>query len=189
MRRTIFSIVTCAALGATGCADYAYRARTTSPPATAQAGQSVREQAPPGQVSMRSAGIEPLPASTHQRALHLVLTVANVGTQPWRIDTRREAVVLPDGSERAPVLALTRAAVASVVEVPPRSTRTVDLYYALPGDEARASRLPRFSARWEVETGHGPWRGETTFRRVDVSGPTMPCGALASAYCLAGYGA
>ena len=192
MSRFIFSVLVSGVLATVGCADYAYQARTTSGTRTAVASYAIPSQAPHGRVLLRSSGIGPLPApaSPGERGLHVVMVVNNDGNQPWTIDTRRETVVLPDGSAYAPTLA--RAAGAAtpteIVEVPAGVQRAIDLYYALPAGHERDQRLPEFAARWQVDTGHGPpMRGQATFQRVNVSGPTMPCGAHATQYCLAGY--
>jgi hypothetical protein len=115
------------------------------------------------------------------------MTVVNDCHHPWQVDTRREMIVLPDGSERAPVLATSSGGQGPVFDVPPGGMRTVDLYFALPPEEARASALPHFATRWEVQTERGPMRGQTPFNRQAASGLIMSCGAHASSYCLAGY--
>lgn len=183
------------ALALAGCADYAYvPAATATAAATAPtktAAYRVGDGQAPGEVRVRSTGIGPLPAEAGQRgwALHVVMTMSNRGATPWRVDARRETIVL-DGErvERAPLYA--RAAGGGpVVGVPPGTTRTLDLYYALPPEAARPSRLASFSARWRVDSAAGALAGETPFQRVNLAGPTMPCGAHATEYCLAGYSA
>jgi hypothetical protein len=168
-----------------GCSNYVYRSPTAS-------GGSVRvatEQEAHGKVMLRSPGIERLPTATSgdERALHVVMTVANDCQHPWRIDSRTERVVFPDGSERAPVLAMPAQGEGPVLVVPPGSERTVDLYFPVPPEEARESQLPSFATRWQVETERGTLRGQTPFNQRSARGLITPCGAQASAYCLAGY--
>jgi hypothetical protein len=58
----------------------------------------------------------------------------------------------------------------------------------LPNGETSAKQLPYFVSHWQVETGHGTLSGATPFYRERAfEGPTMPCGAVASASCLSGY--
>ena len=190
MSRFVVTVLAAGALATlTGCADYAYRARTASGHPVAVAVYPIPEQAPHGVVTLRSPGVEPLPAPASARGLHVVMDVRNDGRRPWSIDTRRETVVLPDGSVHAATLALVGGAPTSqpIVEVPVGARRTIDLYFPLPAGQAQARRLPAFAADWQVQTGHGTLRGQASFHRVDLSGPTMPCGAHATAYCLAGY--
>lgn len=179
MSRTLFPILGAAALFL-GCADYRYQAHT---PVSALATDHEA-----GRVAVRSSGFGTLPGGGG-RALQVVLSVSNDSAQPWQLDPARQRIVLPDGSERAPVAAVAGGvAIEGPLAVPPGRTRSVDLYYPPPPGEAQAKRLPEYAARWQVDTGAGAERGETTFTRVNVAGPTLPCGVHASAYCLAGYG-
>jgi hypothetical protein len=142
----------------------------------------IPQQAPRGQVRLRSPGIVQMPPAAHEpgRALHVVMTVANDGAQPWRVDTQKATLTSPEG-EREPALALSAGVSGpSVVEVPVGQRRHIDLYYGLP----RVAK--RVDVRWEVETGQGIVRGETPFSRAEM-GTTLPCGANASQYCISGY--
>jgi hypothetical protein len=160
------------------CHDYYYRPQNTS---AAVASYAVPAHAPRGQVRLSSSGIVPLPtaAAERPRALHMVMTVENDGTQPWRVDTRQVMLTSDDG-ESAPLMA-TSGALSGLptVEIPVGGTRAIDLYYGVP-------RAKNVSVRWQVDTARGTYKGETAFQRR-VPGPTMPCGAVASQYCLSGY--
>lgn len=182
MSRLFVSMLLGTALISVACSNYTYRSPTPGGGSVAVAS----EQLAHGNVLLRSRGIERLPTAD-ERALHLGMTVVNDSRRPWQVDTRRETIVLPDGSERAPVLARSADAQRPVFDVPPGSMRTIDLYYALPPEEARASALPHFATRWQVETERGTMRGQTPFNRQAASGLILSCGAHASAYCLAGY--
>lgn len=190
MRRTLVHIgLFVGALTASGCADYVYRPATASTTVPVAA-YRVSAPDPRGEVFLRSPGIIPLPAIANEqgKSLHVSMVVDNDAMQPWRVDTQQLTVVLPDGSERAPALAVSQnGAIVPSVEVPPGAERVVDLYYPLPPDAQRASRLKGFTARWQIETAEGTVKGETLFHRVNVGSVTTPCGAHASEYCLSGY--
>ena len=192
-RSILVSVLIGGALAGAGCADYAYRANSATGTPTPLASYSIPPASPQGQVQLRSPGVQPLPTPEvrGERGLHVVLIVTNDGQRPWAIDTREETVALPDGAVYAPTLALAGGTIAAArfVEVPAGGRRSVDLYYALPAGHARERDLPRFVARWRIDTAHGPVQGRATFQRVNLAGPTMPCGPHPAEYCLAGYGA
>jgi hypothetical protein len=176
MTRAICCLILGTMMGACG---YYYRPANSSKQV---AEYQIPEQAPRGQVRLRSAGIVQMPAAASEKgpALHVVMTVVNNGAHPWRVDTQKALLASPQG-EMAPALAASATGSAvSIVEVPVGQTRAISLYYGLPHPAKRVD------VRWEVETGQGLVRGDTPFRRAEM-GTTTPCGAYASAYCISGY--
>ena len=173
-----------AVAGIFGCARYDY---LPTPPVT-QLGAAAG--AARGQVRVASLGVQAAPSAdgspSGQRAIHLRMSVANRGDEAWTIDPRLQEIDLPGRGPTAPVFARTSSGVVTApVVIAARSHEHIDLYYPLDTSE-RPAVIPRFDARWQVQTPNGTLRGAEAFRRVD-NGPTMPCGAHAPEYCLAGY--
>jgi hypothetical protein len=145
MTRAIFCLVACAAMTACG---YYYRPADSSKQV---AEYKIPEQAPRGQVRLRSAGIVQMPAAAHEQgaALHVVMSVVNLGAHPWRIDTKTQTLTSPEG-EMQPALAIAEGVSGMpVVEVPVGEARIINLYYALP----RAAKF--VDVRWEIQTARG----------------------------------
>jgi hypothetical protein len=60
------------------------------------------------------------------------------------------------------------------VDIPPRSTRSLDLYFPLPGSMQDARALPAFSVAWTVHLGPRVVAKRTSFERFLSSPPSFP---------------
>jgi hypothetical protein len=71
------------------------------------------------------------------------------GSTTWTIDTRAQRLVIGDAGPRVPAFANT--APGSVeVEVPPRLSRSIDLFFAIPATAIDAVRRGAFAIAWSV---------------------------------------
>jgi hypothetical protein len=129
-------------------------------------------EAPRGDVRVATFGvssIEPREGSGEVRALHVRVIVADNTSRPWTVDTREQRVSLAErGESRAAYASADKGSAPPIVTVPAGDKRTIDLFFPLPADMAKASALPRFDAIWTVHTDARPVTERTPFERVAI---------------------
>ena len=173
MRRVIVPVV---ALVLAGCAsNYVYRPEenaTATVAGHAAARYEVPPEQPQGDVRVASFGVSkitPEGSGEQLRALHVRMIVANNSQVPWTIDTRKQQAVLDSGEQLTAAFARADVEGLPVVTVPPSGQRTIDLFYPLPLQVQKASRIPGFGVMWRVDTGGGREVVERTpFERLRV---------------------
>jgi hypothetical protein len=104
-----------------------------------------------GVAKVNPQGTQPGPV----HALHVRLIVSNSSNQPWQIDARQQMVQLQDGRQLSPSFSRSEDGDVPVAVVPPSGKRTLDIFYPLPPDQEKASRIPEFDVLWRVDTGGG----------------------------------
>lgn len=179
MKRYFCAAVVAGAILLAGCAPdrYTYAPVTTSSadlegPSTAVYG--VPPDAPRGEVRVAMLGVAPAPALGAQdmrsRAVHVALAVSNRADEPWTIDPSEQRLTFTAKRERSDVYAMTGdAARVGPVLIPARSTRVIDLYFALPIQLEKESALPPFELRWTVHAGSRSITQRTPFQRFLVA--------------------
>jgi hypothetical protein len=131
-------------------------------------------EAPRGDVRLATFGIADIapqgaPADARVRALHLRVVVANNAAKEWSIDTREQRVSLADrGESRAAYASADPGSPPPLVTVPPGGKRTIDLFFPLAANMARASELPAFDAVWSVGTDTRVVTERTPFERLQL---------------------
>jgi hypothetical protein len=168
-------MVASALLAAAGCAsEYTYQPATN---ATATVKGHVAAYYPlpdavhpQGDARVASFGIAKIKRADESqlRTLHLRVVVSNNSQQPWQLDVNQQRVQLKGGATLSPAFAQSDGQDVPDVHITPGGKRTVDLFFALPEDQARASRIPEFDAIWRVETGTQPVVQRTPFDRLVV---------------------
>jgi hypothetical protein len=139
---------------------------------------SIPPEAPRGDVRVATFGISELEAQGKSdepkvQSLHLRMIVANNSAAPWTVDTRAhtraQKLVLPDRGESGPAFASADAGTPPpLVTIPAGGKRTIDLFFPLPEDMAKASQLPAFDAVWTVQTDARPVTERIPFERLQV---------------------
>lgn len=166
-----------------GCAPerYAYAPVTTSSAeieGASAAVYGVPADAPRGEVRVAMLGVAAAPAlggaqETRSRAIHVALAVSNRADEAWTIDPSEQRLTFIAKRERSDVYAMTSdAARAGPVLVPARSTRVIDLYFALPIQLEKESAPPPFELRWTVHAGSQAITQRTPFQRFLVAPTT-----------------
>lgn len=102
------------------------------------------------------------------RAVHVRFSLENNDEEPVSFDVRSQRIQFPDGLKAAPVSARASAAGVPVIEVPPHSSRTVDLLFPVPPELAKASRMPHFDVAWNVNLNGEVADEITPFERVAI---------------------
>jgi hypothetical protein len=129
-------------------------------------------EAPQGDVRLATFGIARISAQGQAQkipALHLREIISNNAQQPWTVDTRDQRVTLGSrGESRAAYASAEGGNPPPVVTVPPGGKRTVDLFFPLPTDVAKAAKLPQFDAIWTVRTSSRPITERTPFERLRI---------------------
>ncbi|MBV9948047.1 MAG: hypothetical protein JOZ69_14425 [Myxococcales bacterium] len=177
MRPTLL-VLTFVALGLVACENrYVYvPARTAGGDVAGRPASDVAipPEAPRGNVQVATFGIsevEPTGEAAEGgtvRALHLRMLVTNNSDQPWMVDTRQQRIELDGRSSRPAYASADGGSSPPTVTVPSGSKRTIDLFFPLPLDMARASRLPAFDAIWTVQTDTRPITERIPFERMQV---------------------
>jgi hypothetical protein len=131
----------------------------------------IPKEAPRGDVRVASYGIADVGGSRDDRvrALHLRLTLIDNSDRAWTMDTREQLVDL-DGYGRsvAAYASANSGTSPPLITAPPMGKRVVDLFFPLPAELQRASRLPAFDVVWKVRTGDREIAERTPFERISV---------------------
>jgi hypothetical protein len=179
-------------LGTVGCASeqrYIYRpeenatARVAGRPA---AYYVVPAQEPRGDVRVATLGIamlEPRGGGHRLHAMHVRLVVDNNDdTGPWQVDTREQWGTLDNYGQSRPAFSAATRGRPPILQIPPGTSDTIDLYYPLPSSMQDASELPHFEVLWRVQTPETLVSERTSFERLRVEPAPSP------AYYGPGYG-
>lgn len=103
------------------------------------------------------------------KAVHVRLSLANDnGDGPMVIVTGDQRLQTADGQQLAPGYVQSDQDGLPVVSVQPGSSRTVDLFFAIPERYANGDKPPRFDVVWRVEYGGVLVTQVTPFERVSV---------------------
>lgn len=102
------------------------------------------------------------------KAVHVRFALVANGDEPYWFDAREQHVQFPNGQKVAAVSAKSSAAGVPVIEVPPRSSRTVDMFFPVPPEVSRSSQLPRFDVAWRVQVDGQAVEQVTPFERVTI---------------------
>jgi hypothetical protein len=192
MRASLACILGAVAVAAVaGCAgrSYIYRpeenatARVSGRPA---AYYQVPPQAPHGHVRIATLGIVELRArdDDHDRihAMHVRMVVSNNDDQgSWQLDTRQQIGFLDSYGQSRPAFATSNVGRPPVIDVAVRGSATVDLYYPLPDEMQKASKVPHFEVLWSVQTPEGAVAQRTSFERLEIE-PVPTTGYYAGAF-------
>lgn len=130
-------------------------------------------EAPTGEVRISSPGIITMTNRETKRTYHALRIAISLrddrDPQPWRMAPRAQLLLLPGGARIAPFLVTEKGRrVSGIVEIPKGTTRTLELFYALPASQAREERLPNFGLHWQVETMNAVVEHDTRFTRLHV---------------------
>jgi outer membrane murein-binding lipoprotein Lpp len=179
MKRYLCTAAVAGAVLLAGCAPdrYTYAPVTTSSADLEGASAAVYgmpPDAPRGEVRVAMLGVAAAPAlgaqETRSRAVHVALAVSNRADEPWTVDPSEQRLTFTAKRERNDVYAMTSdAARAGPVIVPSRSTRVIDLYFALPIQLEKESSPPPFELRWTVHAGSRSITQRTPFQRFLVA--------------------
>lgn len=102
------------------------------------------------------------------RAIHVALAVSNRSDEHWTVDPSEEHLSLVMNHELSDIYATTAEITrAPTVDVPPGSTRSIDLYFPLPLQLQlqKENKLPSFDVVWTVHTGSRAITQRTPFQR------------------------
>lgn len=122
-----------------------------------------------GIASLRSNGLE----DSTLRAVHIALAASNRSDEHWTVDASEARLSMVVRRERSDIYATTlEVGRAPVVDVPPRSTRMIDLYFPLPIQLANKDALPSFEVLWTVHAGTRTITERTPFQRT-LSAPAV----------------
>src|SRR6478752_3071104 len=99
---------------------------------------------PQGDARIASFGVSKIKRNdgTVMHALHVRMDVSDSSAKPFVFDVREQHVQLRDKRTLAPQLAQSDGNDVPTVTVPAGGKRTVDLFFALPPDEEKASKVP-----------------------------------------------
>jgi hypothetical protein len=124
-----------------------------------------------GVAALRPGGLEDSTLS----AIHVALAVSNRSNERWTVDPSEGHLTLVMNHERSDIYATTaEIARTSPVVIPPRSTRTIDLYFPLPLTLQKENKLPPFEVVWSVHIGSRAITQRTPFQRfLGESSPQM----------------
>jgi hypothetical protein len=166
------------ALGVTACeSSYIYR-----PASNANAHVEGRRAAqydlptparPQGDIRVASFGVAKIKPETGAHgeihALHVREVVSNNSLQAWQIDSRQQIVELHGGGRITPAFSRSDTGNVPLEVIPPQGKLTLDLFYPLPADQEKASRIPQFDVLWRVDTGNGQAISQRTpFERLRI---------------------
>jgi hypothetical protein len=158
--RTIYAAGVALVAGVLGCgSSYVY-----TPAEHATAGMLGRPAAfyplptqnPQGDVRVASFGISKLKGANmpkDARALHVRMVVSNESARTWSIDTSEQVAQLHSGRMLRPTFVQSNVAGVPSLQIQPNGKVTLDLFYLLPVEEAKASQIPSFDVLWRVNTG------------------------------------
>lgn len=171
------AVLTSVALSACAPTRYAYAPVTTTSADLAGASAAVYAMppgAPRGDVRVAMFGVTSLgPIGTHEPgsdAIHVGLAVSNRSDETWTVDPSEQHLTLTLKRQRSDIYATSGETPRSgAVLVPPRSTRTIDLYFPLPIQFHKEDAPPPFDVTWTVHAGGRAVTQRTPFQRFIVS--------------------
>jgi hypothetical protein len=183
---SVLALVT-ATVAAGGCAhEYVYKPAAQGGGDVAgrpAAHVQIPPEAPRGDVRLATFGITDVKpreqaqgegATQPVRALHLRMVVADNSDRPWTVDTRELRLALPNRGDSRPAYASAdQGSTPPIVTAPAGAKRTVDLFFPLPPDLAKADKLPEFDAVWTVHTDSRAVTERTPFERLEVLPPDV----------------
>jgi hypothetical protein len=104
------------------------------------------------------------------RSVQLRMVVSNNGQTPWTFDARQQYIDIQGAGKTMPLFVTSNEGQQGLptITIPPASSRTIDLFFPLPGAMQSASKIPEFDALWTVQTGQGPVTERTPFDRLRV---------------------
>lgn len=121
--------------------------------------------APRGRVRVATLGIAMLRpgglADSPSRAIHVAIGVSNESAERWSLAPSEGSLTLTTGNERDEVHSTT----SEVVEISPRSTRLIHLYFLLPLRLQGKQWLPSFDVVWTIHAGSRAVTHRTSFQR------------------------
>lgn len=138
-----------------------------------------------GDVRLASYGISELRRQDGDqkiKAVHVRFAVTNRSTTPMTVDVRNQRVQLQDGTRISPVLATSPAGGIPVVNVPPASSRIIDLFFPLERYESKDRQPPRFDVVWRVEIANETVVEVTPFAQVEIDPVVAQQEAMRSAW-------
>nr|UXE44640.1 hypothetical protein Hi04_10k_c2877_00008 [uncultured bacterium] len=179
MRSAILNLVLAGCGVLTACGNNYVYAPTVSTSATIggrlASYYSIPQEEPRGDVRIATFGFAEIGSREGEetlKALHTRMIVANNSEYPWSVDTREQRIAVPGDGESQPAFATTSGGLPPIVDIPPKEVRTIDLFYPLPPDVQKASKLPSFDTLWTVHTDTREVTERTPFERLTVQ-PTV----------------
>lgn len=182
VRRWILSLGAAAVLLGCGQQRYQYGpVRTTGAEIAGSpaAAYDIPPDAPRGSMRLAMMGVSTLHSLTGLedstlRAVRLAFVVSNRSDETWTVDLAQQHIDVPTrhGLETvyATTVDITRP---TAIEVPPRSSRWIDLYFPLPFSLSKVDELPAFDAVSIVNTGTRAISQRTTFARFVAAPPAI----------------
>jgi hypothetical protein len=130
---------------------------------------SVPRSTPHGRIRVDSLGVTAAKESGAPNALHVRMTITNDDDKDWTIDTQKQQIKVNGQTLKASTVATDASSAASgTITIPANSTRSVDLFFALPADVSTAENVPSFDADWQVNVGDNTETGATSFTRTVI---------------------
>jgi hypothetical protein len=155
------------ALGVASCNQYIYQPEEN---ATAQMGgrtaaiYQIPPERPRGTVRVAGYGV-----NSKARVLHVRMVVENNALgENWAVDPHQLHVELRGMAAVEPVQVVSDSGETQLINVPPRGRRTVDLFYPLPPEAYKASKIPAFDFVWQVQTPGRTVAERTPFERLEI---------------------
>jgi hypothetical protein len=171
-KRTL--LISLGALALSACAQYTYVPQTN---ATSQIrGQTAATYSlpsavrPEGDLRVASFGVSKITKQNGEqfRAMHVRMVVSNNGSQPWVLDTREQLIDLRGFGQARAAAGYSEGQDLPLLSIAPGQKRTVDLFFPLPPEAARASRVPEFDVVWKIQAGGQQVAQRTPFERLQV---------------------
>jgi len=121
-----------------------------------------------GVTSLKPGGLEVSPL----RAIHIAIGVSNESDERWSVAPSEGYLALETGRQPEEIQSTTtEVARPTAIDIPPRSTRLVHLYFPLPFELQRVERLPSFEVVWTVHAGSHTITRRTAFQRFLAEQP------------------
>jgi hypothetical protein len=138
---------------------------------------------PQGDVRIASFGISKVTRQdgTPMRAIHVRLVASNNSAQPWTIDTRQQLADIRNVGQVSAAFARSEGQDLPLVAVAPGQKRTVDIFFPLPAQTEKASKIPEFDVLWKVQAGSTVVAQRTPFERLQVA-PMMAAAGFGYPY-------
>jgi hypothetical protein len=145
--------------------------RTTSADVAGTSGAVyvIPPEAPRGEVRIAALGVGSLRANAIENstdAVRILLVVSNRSDETWIVDGGEQRMIVAGHEDvRATTERVERVA---RTEIPPKSTRSLELWFPLPADIEGAGELPVFIVEWTVHAGDRIVNQRTSFERSVV---------------------
>ncbi len=135
----------------------------------------VPPESPRGDVTVVSGGVVHVDRGGHRAdMLHVAVRLSNdQDSGPWTFDVREQQLMVPGAGPITPELVSPTADSAAVVNVAPRSQRTMNLFFPPPAG-ARANRVHSFDLLWTVRTPERTVTERTPFEAWGTDGYGYP---------------